>query len=388
MTAGVPNSVARPEAQAISVLQVLAALHRTGPENVVMEIMRWGRAKGYAMDVCLTTSGPIGEHTREVIDMGCEILMCDLDRLTLDFRRNFARLLSRKAYDAVHVHMGPLSGLALGVAACAGVPIRIAHYHGTLISAGLPLRLACAVGERMVDRHATDRVAVSGGTARLLFGRRALNDRRMHIIHNPVDPAPLRRGADRDGARAELGLPHDALVLGHVGRFGLGKNQAVVVRVASALAGSHPVKVLLVGDGPDRPAVEALTRDFGLRGTVRFVGARADVGRLLSAMDLFIFPSSHEGFGIAAVEAQLCGLPVIAYDVPGLDEAVCHPDLLVPPGDEAALARVVAGLCSEPARRIRLGAEAARWAERFSPDRITPAFFELYEEGARHSPRE
>ena len=100
-------------------------------------------------------------------------------------------------------------------------------------------------------------------------------------------------------------------MIGHVGRFLWAKNHPFVVKVAAALFQREPrARLLLIGDGPLQPEIEALVRTSGIADRVIFAGARADVPRLLKgAMDAFVFPSHFEGLGLAAVEAQAAGLP-------------------------------------------------------------------------------
>ena len=133
-------------------------------------------------------------------------------------------------------------------------------------------------------------------------------------------------------------------MIGHVGRFLWAKNHPFVVKVAVALFQREPrACLLLIGDGPLQPEIEALVRTSGIADRVIFAGARADVPRLLKgAMDAFVFPSHFEGLGLAAVEAQAAGLPcVIATTIP--EEIDVVPELIY---------------------RLPLDAPAELWAER------------------------
>jgi glycosyltransferase involved in cell wall biosynthesis len=139
----------------------------------------------------------------------------------------------------------------------------------------------------------------------------------------------------------------------------------------------------IAGQGPARPALEKLARELRLEDRVRFLGQRSDVADLLSACDVFILPSRHEGLGVAALEAMAAGRPIVATRVGGLAEAVVHErtGLLVPPEDPAALATALARLLRDPALRARLGAEGpARIAEGFRADDLVEAYERLYGE--------
>jgi len=366
------------------VLHVLGCLSRAGIQSVVMHILRGGSERGYIMDVCLTASGPIGDHAREVLDLGCEILMCDLDRSTLDFRRNFGRILKRQHYAAVHVHLGPLSYPALGVARRRGIRVRIAHFHMSNRSSQRSLRTRTLTHcmTRSTLRSASHVVAVSEANRQSYFGLATGRHPHVRVISNPVSTRRLLSESDRQSARSELGIPDAARVLGHVGRFGPGKNQVALVQVARTLAAGGVPHLLFVGDGPERGQVEDAVAREGLQDYAHFTGSRADVGRWLSAMDVFVFPSLWEGLPLAPIEAQVSGLPVVGYDIPGLREAVRHQDLLVAPDDAEALATVLHPLLNDESRRRSLGQEASQWASRFDVQRIVPQYLEIYDGGS------
>src|SRR5207253_5017279 len=133
-------------------------------------------------------------------------------------------------------------------------------------------------------------------------------------------PAPL-------GGPSAAGAATRPRALIHVSNFRPLKRVADVVRIfqaAAELLPDVPLTLALVGDGPDRPAVEALTVRLGIRERVQFLGERIDLPSVLRASDLFLLPSETESFGLAALEAMACGLPVVASDVGGLPEVVTH----------------------------------------------------------------
>jgi glycosyltransferase involved in cell wall biosynthesis len=107
----------------------------------------------------------------------------------------------------------------------------------------------------------------------------------------------------------------DNPLLGHVGRFDQPKNQHFLVEVFVALLRELPIaRLVLVGDGPLRSQIEDLIRSKGIEDYVYLLGTRKDVPDILAALDLFLFPSLHEGLGIALVEAQAAGAPCVVAD--------------------------------------------------------------------------
>jgi glycosyltransferase involved in cell wall biosynthesis len=168
---------------------------------------------------------------------------------------------------------------------------------------------------RWVRDAATIGLAASAQAAEDLFGNRWRDDPRWRVLSYGIDLTPFAASPQRDRVRAGWGLERDAVVLGHVGRFEPQKNHAFLLEILAAARRIDPrVRPLLMGDGPLRPWVERRAAELGLRAV--FTGSRGDVPRLmLGAMDAFVFPSRFEGLGLAMVEAQAAGLPVIAADV-------------------------------------------------------------------------
>ena len=222
-------------------------------------------------------------------------------------------LTTQGPFDVVHSHVHNFSGIVLAVAASAGIPVRIAHSHNALMPVSSSLRrLYLFVTARLVAHFATSGLAASGLAAEDLFGASWQSDARWAVQHCAIDLGPFCERHDRGEVRRELGVAADDLVIGHVGRFDPQKNHALLVRIAAELCGREPrARFVLVGDGPLRRDMEREVKQLGLDGRVRFLGVRGDVPRVLRAFDAFLFPSHHEGLGLAGVEAQAAGVPVL-----------------------------------------------------------------------------
>ena len=193
---------------------------------------------------------------------------------------------------------------------------------------------------------------------------------KMTRIHNGIDTGAVRRAtesADRAAVRASLGVPADARMLLAGGRLVEQKGHDTLVRALAdpALASQRPVLVL-VGRGEKQAALEDEARRAGVADRVIFAGVRDDVPALLAACDLFVMPSRWEGFGLAAVEAMIAGRAVVASRVSALPEVVEDgvTGTLVAPGDSAELARAIAALLADRARREALGLAGRARAER------------------------
>jgi L-malate glycosyltransferase len=162
-------------------------------------------------------------------------------------------------------------------------------------------------------------------------------------------------------------------VIVHVSNFRRLKRVEDVVRVFARVRAKRPARLRLVGDGPDRARVLALVRDLGLGADVELLGERDDLPALLANATAFLLPSETESFGLAALEALSCGVPVVASNVGGVSEVVCNGKMgfLHALGDCDAMATSVGRLLDEPALRAGMGA-AAR-AHAVAHFRVEPA---------------
>jgi glycosyltransferase involved in cell wall biosynthesis len=208
--------------------------------------------------------------------------------------------------------------------------------------------------------------------------------RRLVCLPNPLalDRLPLRCARLRAEVRAELALAPDDVVFAHVGRMDPYKGFDTLLSAAAELGGPGPARrVLLIGDGPCRPALEAQSAALALGGRVRFLGRRGDVPRLLQGCDVFVFPSLSEGSPNAVLEAMGAGLPVIGADVSGTRELITpgRTGWLVPPADARALAAAMADAAQHPDDGRARGLAARRFVEQHhDPARIGERLVELY----------
>jgi len=207
----------------------------------------------------------------------------------------------------------------------------------------------------------------------------------IRVVRNGVDTSGARRAAgDRAAARAELGVPDGAVLVGTVGRLSREKNLDLFVDLAVALAReSSSARFAVVGDGPRRDALARSIREAGLAERVALTGPRSDVPRLLAAMDVFVMTSDTEGLPNAVLEAMAAGLPVVATRVGGVRELVSDgiSGHLVPPGQIVPLLTAVRALALDPGLRERHGgAGRERIESEFGVARMVESTAGVYEE--------
>jgi len=235
--------------------------------------------------------------------------------------RALARFLRASGpFDVVHSHLDWQGGAVAAGSRLAGIHKVVAHSHAASWSRrdGPVERIHLAFCRLLLRTLASDAWACSREAGEFLFDRRTMVSARFRIVRNAIDldrfhPVDAASAATR---RAALGFPPDALVLGHVGSLSPVKNQAFLIDLAARLAArGEPVRLLLVGEGPDRQALSRRAAARGIEREVVFAGSRPDVPEMLAVLDVFVFPSISEGLGLAAVEAQAAGIPCVVSDV-------------------------------------------------------------------------
>ena len=217
----------------------------------------------------------------------------------------------RGEYAAIHLHLPYLASVFAPKARKYGVSKVIVHCHSSrfsLESSGWRNRILNIPTRWLAD----DRIACGREAGKVWYGDRAVETGRVLVLPNAVETERFRFDPERrEGARRSLGL-ENRLVIGHIGTLTTPKNHRFLLEIFAEIRKRRPDAVLLsAGEGPLRPQIEEQIRDLGLEAPVRLLGNRKDVPELLQAMDVFLFPSLHEGLPVSVVEAQAAGLPVL-----------------------------------------------------------------------------
>jgi glycosyltransferase involved in cell wall biosynthesis len=236
--------------------------------------------------------------------------------------------------------------------------------------------------ERLLARRASRIVVNAEAIRTFLIEDGGLPAAKIQLIYNGVDTDHFSPLADRPAARRARGWPDGAFVVGHTGTMVEHKGQRRVLE-ACAAARVAGLRVLLIGDGPDRPELLRLARELGLADRLEMPGFVGDVREALGCLDAYVhFSREREGCSNAILEAMACGLPVIATDVGGNRELIRHgvTGLIVPEEDVDAVAGNLARLAGDPAERFRLGRGALEVARsRFAVRTMVAATESLYE---------
>ena len=174
--------------------------------------------------------------------------------------------------------------------------------------------------------------------------------------------------------------PPEHKLITHVSNFREVKRVKDVVRVFARIRRTMPATLVMIGDGPERDDAEREARELSVAADVRFLGRIDTVAPLLQQSDLFVLPTQSESFGLAALEAMACGVPVVGSRAGGLPEVIEDgvSGILEPPGSVEAMGRRASELLRDPARHRAMAAAAVERARHYDADRIVPMYESLY----------
>ncbi len=224
-------------------------------------------------------------------------------------------------------------------------------------------------------------VAVSEAVKQKLVRLEGLSPRSITVIDNGIDTEKYKP-SQREEACLALNLNPEAVIVGTVGRITRVKGLRYLIK-ALGRAREHTVllELVVVGDGPERPALENLSRELGLGDQVSFLGVRREVEKIYPAFDIFALPSIREASPMALLEAMACGVSVVASRVGGIPFIVDdnHSGVLVEPRDTTALADALFKLASRPNFRQKIALEARKRVEnKFTVREMVHKYEDLY----------
>jgi L-malate glycosyltransferase len=329
--------------------------------------------------ICLDRLGALGEQLR-----GEGFAVHVLDRTAgVDWRCaiRLARILRREKVELVQAHQYTPFFYAMLARLCFRRPGVLFTEHGRHHpDYRRPKRV---LANRLLIERRDRIVCVGRSVKQAVVDNEGIPEARIQVIYNGVDLVPLRRNAAVGAqVRRELKIASAAVVLVQVARLDYLKDHAAALRaVALVVSRRAEVELLLVGEGPERSKIETLVQQTALTNHVRFLGQRTDVGRLLSAADIFLLTSLSEGIPLTVIEAMAAELPVVSTRVGGLAEVVVQAEtgMLTPPGDDDALAKCILRLAASPELGREMGRKGAERADAlFSETKMHAGYARVY----------
>ncbi|MGB3423173.1 MAG: glycosyltransferase [Castellaniella sp.] len=358
------------------ILLVVTGLQLGGAERQVVDLADRLAARGHAVAIAYLTGEvvvspdavvelyPLGfSKTPYGVWQGC---------------RRLRRLIRAWRPDVVHSHMVHANLVARIVRLTVSMRRLICTAHSPA-EGGRAVMLAYRVTDRLADLS----THVSRDAVEAYERAGAVPRGRMRPVLNGIDVQVFAGAPElRTQSRQRVGPPLGDRLLLSVGRLAEEKDHAGLLRAFARLAPQCPdVRLWIAGDGPLRDALLRQRAALGLNDRVAFLGARQDVPDLMRAADVFVLPSRFEGFGLVVAEAMACGTPVVATDAGGVAEVLDGAGILVPVGDDAALARGLAeAFAMDSGQRAAMTAAARRRAENdLDIERVVDVWLKLYQ---------
>lgn len=301
-------------ASPLRLLCIVSSMDVGGAETFLMKMYRELDTERFQMDFCVSGDGR-GYYEDEIEERGGRVFRITRKSASLPkFVRDLYSVVKSNGYDRVlRVGSDPLSALDLWVCRAAGA--RLLAMRSSNASDG---RSGLGVAASRLARGplmaaVNVKVAPSDLAAEHTFGRRAVERGEVILLRNALDLDGYAFSAEsRAAIRGELGIGVDAPVVAHVGRLAPQKNHAFLLRAFAELLRLEPrARLLLVGEGGLEGVVRPRIEELGLGDSVRLLGVRSDVPRILSAADALALPSLYEGMPNVVVEAQAAGLPCV-----------------------------------------------------------------------------
>lgn len=295
----------------ISVVHVVGKMNRGGLETFIMNVLRNINTREFHCDILCTLPGA-GDYDSEAAECGAilynigDAFQAHSGKMRFLFQfRDYVTWFKQHKYDVVHVHGSHAfdNSIAIMGALKAGCQMVISHSHTN--DGGH--KAINALSAQYLQKADIVRLACSHQAGKWLYG----NDNCFEIIKNGIDVERFAySSSDRREIRASLGISGDEKVIMSTGRLVDVKNQSFLLYILNTLleVDQRGWSLFLVGEGENETALRDEARRLGVEGNVYFLGLRNDVHRLLSASDVFVMTSLHEGLPLAAVEAQANGL--------------------------------------------------------------------------------
>ena len=309
----------------------------------------------------------------------------------LDSRAFFQMLacIHKEKYHVVHTYTAVPSFLGRIAARLINVPVIVNHQGGWSVNpqSSLIERMIFTPLEYAAILASTKNICVSHAEADIGRQLRIAPKHKLVTIVNGMNPTPFVQAVSNSAGpklRRKLGISLDCFLIGNTGRLVAGKGNEDLIAAFAILKDKYPqkeMKLLLAGEGVDRPQIEALIQQLQLDDDVRLLGFFEDIPAFLAALDLFVMPSYHEGLSVSLLEAMAAGCAIIATSIPPNAEPIKHErtGLLVPVAAPEEIAEAATHLIEHPKLAATYGANAQqRILDYYTLDRMFTETWNLY----------
>ena len=342
-------------------------------------VPRFNRDRVNVVVCILRREDEIGrKFKKEFEKLGVKIRFLERGKFNPFTLLDLVNIVREERIDVMHLQAYGASTFGRIAGLLTGVPV-IVHAHDNDTNYPWYQNIADMVLGRFTDRA----IAVSESVRASCIKKRRIPKDRVIVMHNGISFEQFRMPSNREieEEKKRLGIEPEFKVVGTLSKLRKEKGVEYLIKSIPAVLEAFPrVVFLIVGDGPLRGELEALTRALGVEKNVIFAGYREDVPRVLSVFDIKVLPSVTEGFGIAILEAMAMGKPVIATGVGGVKEILKDGEtgFLVPPQDPEALSERIIYLLRNEDEARQLGIRAREESKKYDIDLCVRRLEELY----------
>ncbi len=299
------------------VLCLLSNMNAGGAETFLMKLYRKIDRTKYQMDFCINAKEKCF-YEDEILSLGGKLYRIpSKSENRKQFKKELENIIKNNGYKYVlRITSNAMGFMDLKIAKKAGAKICSVRSSNSSDGNGLFYRVVHKLGKILYKKYVDVKFAPSDLAAKYTFGEKAYKNGKVSILHNGID-LTIHKYIQTAGEeiRREFDISSEYKIVGHVGRFMEQKNHKFLLDVfAEIKRKSEKAKLLLVGDGVLKVQIEQRAKELGIIQDVIFAGVRSDVPKLMSAMDVFVFPSFFEGMPNTVIEAQATGLPCLIAD--------------------------------------------------------------------------
>lgn len=362
----------------INVLHLIPSMDIGGAEKIVLSLQDGCDSKRFNLRIVYWEDRSALLKGRNPEDN--HIIRIPLRRvISTETIRIIHKLLKDSRVDLLQTHLIDADLVGCLASRMAGIP----HYI-TIHSYPFPDSKKHCIRYKMMSLFNTRFICVSDTVKRYLISNARIAPEKISVVYNGIDLGRFSCAGNeekRSLLRKSLGIKPEAKVVGNVSRLIADKGHKDLLLAVPDILKAHPgTQFLIVGDGELRASLEELAGELGVAGHVIFAGTRTDIPDLLGMMDVFVFPTFTEAFGICVLEAMAMGRPIIATDDAAIPELIRDGEegILIPPGDPARIAQSVISLMGDPARAGRMGHAARQKVRLFSVEKMLARMEDLY----------
>lgn len=298
-------------------LCIIGNMNAGGAETFLMKMYRSIDRSKYQMDFCINTNNECF-YEDEIKTLGGKIYRISAKSQSIKlFKNGLSDCIKSGNYKYVlRITSSAMGFMDLKIAKKAGAKICSARSSNSNDGKSIKAKAAHVLGKLLYRKYADVKIAPSDLAAKYTFGKKAYRRGEVHILHNALDLNVYSFDEQtRNKIRKEFSIDDNVKIIGHVGRFSKQKNHTFLLDIFSEIHKKNPDTVLmLVGKGELEDKIKEKIKSLNLEDSVIFTGVRSDIPALLSAMDVFVFPSFYEGMPNTVIEAQATGLPCLIAD--------------------------------------------------------------------------